>query len=548
NTANRTNPLDNGGSAAFTHMTNLPDNRFGPQLAGSRLELPGPRSTMIPDTPLFVEETQGVHLNFTHKFSRDLFFEVQADANRVEMDMVAPNTILGSRNLFIDINRHMPNGALNPHFLDAYSQGNIEKGFRRTDNMGLRAALAYRKDLGKWGDYSFNLSAMVTQREVDYRRYILALPLNSDPRDWHAYPVQYRYYQHDTARPFEPPSTATTFFNRTAVAGTGGADNSYTTSTSTLAPRWVLSNIGGQGAEERKERNESFTFAFAGRYFDNKLIISPGVRVSYQDTDLRWARIAPGWGALPNDPAWDGVTLDDRYWRPDAPADWKDLTWTPRDAAGNPLVSAPVPSGWTARPRRLVAGTRDVFEPDPLYANDRFRDDYNRPKIRDQETVNTTVGLTYHLRDWVALKLSYGTSFLPPDVGRWELTGDDAKAETGVAYEAAVTFSLFNDRLAVTPRYYFNRRENALTGSPATTSIDNLVRTRAWNDPLPGTRNPFNYPDVNGNDYFAQYNDGYELEVAGEIMRGWRLSASFGTARVVDYDRWPQTQAYILSR
>jgi len=466
------------------------------------------------------------------------------------MDQVAPNTILNSRILFIDINRNLPNGSANPNFLDAYSQATVERGFRRTDNAGIRAALAFNKDLGKWGNYTFNLSGMYTARDVDWRRYILALPLNSDPRDWHSYPLQVRYYQHGADRSYYIPTTPTTFFNRSFVAGAPGSDNTYTTSTSTIAPRWVLTNIGGQGAEQRRERNKSFIFAFAGRWFDNKLVISPGIRVGWQDTKLRWLKLAPGWGALPNDPNWDGMTINNSYWRPDAPADWKTLTWTPRNASGNPLTPTPILSNWSARPRVLVPGTRDVYVPNPLYqnTNDRFRDDYNRPAIKGQKDISTNIGVTYHLRDWVALKASYATSFLPPDVGRYLLDDTDAQSERGVAYDVAMTFSLFHDRLAVTPRYYFNRRERALTGSPAGTAINNLTDIRAWNETYPGQRNPFNYPGVNGSDYFSQYNDGYELEVAGAITRGWRLSASLGTARIVDYNRWPLTQGYIKAR
>jgi hypothetical protein len=551
NTAFRSNPFDNGGAAAFTDMTNLPMDRFSKQLAGSRLTIPGPRDAMLPAAPIYREGTKEAFLNFTHRFSGNLFFELQADVNETAIDVIGPNTVLNSRVLFIDVNRNLPNATPNPHFLDAYSQATIDRGVSQVEHTGVRAALAYTKDLGKWGHYTFNLSGMFTTRDIDSQRLNLALPINGDPRDWHSYPLQVRYYQHDESRPYQISTTSTPFFQRSYVAGASGADNTYTTSSGSIVPRWVLVNIAGQGAEQRRERNKSMVFAFAGRWFDNKLVISPGVRVSWQDTYQRWLKIAPGWGALPTNPNWDALTpLDDSYWRPDAPADWKTLTWTPRDASGNSLTPGPILSNWSTRPRVLVPGTRDVFGPNPLYNNpsDRFRDDYNRPAIRNQKDINTTLGVTYHLRDWVALKLSYGTSFLPPDVGRFLLDDTDADSERGIAYDAALTFSLFDGRLSVTPRYYFNRREKALTGSPAANAINNLMDIRAWNETYPGQRNPFNYPGINGSDYLSQYNDGYELEVGGAITRGWRLSGSFGTAQVVDYERWPLTQGYIRSR
>jgi hypothetical protein len=548
---NTRNPdaLRNAGQAAFTDMIDLPDDRFSRQTANSQFTIPGPRDSMVPSVPLYREGTKEVFLNFTHRFSSNLFFEFQADANQTDINVIAPPTVLDMRNLYIDVNRNLPDGTPNPHFLDAYGQAPIERGISRIEHSGVRAALAYTKDLGKWGDYTFNLSAMATTRDVDAQRNLLIVPLSSDPRDWHSTPLRIRYYQHDDARPFSIPTGPAAFFNRTSVNGTAGSDNTYTTSTGTIEPRWTLSNFG---AEQRREKNKSMIFAFAGRWLDNKLIISPGVRVGWHDSYMRWLKTSPGWGALPDDPNWDGLTVDDRYFRPDAPADWKTLTWTPRDISGNPLTAAPISSNWSARPRVLKPGTNDVFVPDPRYnnPNDRFRDDYNRPAIKGQKDINTTLGLTYHLRDWVALKLSYGTSFLPPEAGRYLLNDEDADSEQGIAYDAALTFSLFNGRLSVTPRYYFNRRENVTTGSPAESAIDALMTRHAWDETVvfAGQRNPFNFPEVNGSDYMAQYNDGYEVEVAGNITRGWRLSASLGTAQVRNYELWPLTRAYVESR
>ena len=537
----------NAGSPGFTDMIGLPDDRFSRQTANSKFTIPGPRDSMLPSMPIYREGTKEAFVNFTHQFSRDLFFEFQADANRTDINVVAPPTVLDMRTLFIDVNRNLPNGTPNSHFLDAYGVAQIERGISRLEHTGLRAALAYRKDLGKWGDYTFNLSGMATTRDVDAQRQLLVLPGNSDPRDWHTTPIRIRYYQHDEARPFSIPMAPTPFFNRVAVAGASGADNTYATSTTTVTPRWALSNFG---VEQRREKNKSMIFAFAGRWFEDKLIISPGVRVGWHDSYARWMKTAPGWGALPNDPNWDGLTVDDRYYRPDAPADWKTLTWTPRAANGTPLTTKPISSNWSARPRVLVPGTNDVFAPNPLYANsnDRFRDDYNRPAIKGQKDINTTLGVTYHMFDWAALKLSYGTSFLPPDVGRYLLNDADAESERGIAYDAALTFSLFNGRLSVTPRYYFNRREKVTTGSPSADAINALMNSRAWNEIYSGQINPFNYPGVNGSDYLAQYNDGYEVEATGNITRGWRLSASLGTAQVRNYDLWPLTRGYVEGR
>jgi len=177
--------LRNSGDAALTDMTGLPDDRFSRQTANSQFTIPSPRDSMVPSIPFYREGTKEAFLNFTHRFSSDLFFELQADANRTDIHVIAPNSVLNMRNLFIDVNRNLPNGQANPHFLDAYGEAPVERGMSRVEHTGLRAALAYRKDLGKWGDYTFNLSAMATTRDIDAQRQLLVLPLNSDPRDWH---------------------------------------------------------------------------------------------------------------------------------------------------------------------------------------------------------------------------------------------------------------------------------------------------------------------------------------------------------------------------
>jgi hypothetical protein len=72
--------------------------------------------------------------------------------------------------------------------------------------------------------------------------------------------------------------------------------------------------------------------------------------------------------------------------------------------------------------------------------------------------------------------------------------------------------------------------------------------TRAWDSPYTEFGNPFGYARLGQGDYIANYNDGWEFEVAGNITRGWRLSASFGTARINEYDRWPLSPGYVLAR
>ncbi|PTY04989.1 hypothetical protein DB347_20075 [Opitutaceae bacterium EW11] len=522
-----------GGQDAFYDMINLPSNRFDRQVANSHFVVPDKRFSAMPKTPLFEQTTTDANLRLAHQVGDSLFLEISGDVNRVKETSSASH--LGFRIGYIDINKNLPNGQPNPHFLDAYSESDDTFNHRTIDNWGVRAVAGYVKDLGKWGNYTFNTSVSANGRTVMYDQMTRSMGLAADPREWHAgnQKLRLRYYwQGDTSRPWGDVSP-TSVVERTA--STDG--NTITTSTLSAHPRWVLQNW-----EKREESTTSGIFAFAARYFDNRLIVSPGLRLDHQTAYLR--QKPTSWGFLPVDANWDGMTLDDRYWRPDAPSDWKTLSYTPKNADGTPKSSTPVPA-FGSRP--TIGGVNDVNPADPLYAKDRFRGDYNNPRW-SKNILTKTAGVTVFPVRWAAVKLNYGTAYKPADTGRFTLVGDDADPETGVAYEAAVTFSLFQDRLSFTPRYYFNRKDNRLGDPPTTTPFNDLMGRRPWNDPNPSSRNSFGYTNVLGGDYFSTKNDGVEFEVAGEIVRGWRLMGNFGTAQLVDYNRWKNTRAYILSR
>lgn len=523
---------ENGGNPSFIYQPDLPSNRYSRQVANSHFVIPGKRSTVTPDEPLFIERLKDINVGFTHKFSDTLILDFSADANRVDQRSIASN--LGFRNGFIDINRTLPNGTPNPHFLDPYSHSDITVNYRRLDNYGARANLGYIKDLGKWGHYTLSLVAGTNGRDVEYRRFTMSLASLADPREWHAgaQQIRARYYWNDSARPFSNVAPVT-LFNRVPSAD----GNSYTTSTTTVAPRWVISDWS-----DKKERTYSGIFAFAARYFDNRLVLSPGVRVDKQHNGARFRPTS--WGFLPNNPSWDGVTLDDRYWRPDAPTDWLKLSYIPKNADGTPRSTVAIPA-FGGRP--TAGGVNDVNPAAPQYASDRFRGDYNNPDTKPT-IINFNVGLTYHVLPWMSAKLNYGDSYKPADTGRLLLTGEEADPESGVAYEAGLTFSFFKGNLTLTPRYYFNQIEGR-TGGPSTTGpINDLLARNAWNDPSPEGRNPFGYLNVLGDDYLKVKNDGVELELVGRISRGWRVMGNFGTGQRTDYDRFKSTQAYVLGR
>jgi outer membrane receptor for ferric coprogen and ferric-rhodotorulic acid len=504
---------EGGGQPAFYDMIDLPEDRFSRQIANSNFVLPTRRFSAMPtDIPLFSEVTKDINFGLTHQFSDSLFLEVSGDFNSVTQRPVGSH--LGLRIGYLDLNETLPDGSRNPNFLNAFSETDVTMNLRWHENFGLRANLAWLKDLGKWGKYTFSAVAGMQSREVRYRQESLSMALADDPRAWQAQLFRVRYYWDGSTRPFAGVAPT----QLTEVVPVDGGNSGYTVSTQSIQPRWVVRNW-----QDRNEDIVSGIFAFAARYFDNRLIISPGVRIDNQEATFRDRPTS--YGFLPNDPSWDGRTLGDAYWRPDAPADWASYRIGNRPTSG---------------------GVNGVNPANPAFANVQYRGDYNNPK-HSKTSVNKTAGLTWHAFPWAALKLSYGDTYKPSDTGRYEYDGSIAKPEIGEAYEAAVDFGFFENRLTVTPRYYYNEQVRLGT-PPTTTPINDLMNRRAWNDPNTTGINPFNYSPVLGGDYFYTKNTGVELEITGRLARGWRLTANFGNGQATDFDRWQQTRDYVLSR
>lgn len=177
---------------------------------------------------------------------------------------------------------------------------------------------------------------------------------------------------------------------------------------------------------------------------------------------------------------------------------------------------------------------------------------------RDSETIAFTAGSWEYYRTTLDVnrkltpKLSYGTNYAIRGAATYDLYGLDAKPENGFGYDGALTFALLRDSalggIAITPRYYFNRREFRLGAPPTTTPINNLMGRNDATDGTANSRNQLGFTDVLGQDYFATLNKGYEIEFSGRITRGWRLTGNLGTALAKDYDRWKNTQAYVSGR
>jgi len=108
-------------------------------------------------------------------------------------------------------------------------------------------------------------------------------------------------------------------------------------------------------------------------------------------------------------------------------------------------------------------------------------------------------GLLYELTDWASPYVNVAQSFNPTSPFSASIDGLDP--ETGVVYEGGVKFSLFNDRVSATTAVYQITKENVPVADP-----DNPGFSR------------------NGG---RQRSQGFELDVAGEILPGWNIIATY---------------------
>ncbi|MEO0409735.1 MAG: TonB-dependent receptor, partial [Cyanobacteria bacterium P01_A01_bin.135] len=151
------------------------------------------------------------------------------------------------------------------------------------------------------------------------------------------------------------------------------------------------------------------------------------------------------------------------------------------------------------------------------FARQRFQDLANRETtelLESSETVfSPRVGLVFKPAENVSLYASYTESFNPV-IGVGE-EGEVFSSERGNQFETGIKADLLGDRLSVTLAYYRLRRTNVLTEDPVNPGFQVQVG--------------------------EQGSDGVELDIAGELLPGWNVIASYAytDARIIEDNEFP---------
>jgi hypothetical protein len=468
---------------------------------------PSQRFSASVDTPLLEQISKDLQFTWTQRLGNNLSFEVGGDANRnVNTNRNLDDSItLGGRTLYLDINTIRPDGSPNSHFLEGYTAIAMDRRLNTTADQTLRANVAYLWDAGKFGNYAFNMQGSLSHRQTTSHNYVMSIKRNADSRLWSAGADQLRIqsYFNDTVRPWTEPATVTF----TDVVWDAANNNPVIQAPVTAKPSWVLSSWGNASI-----RTNYTLLQTTARYFNNRAIFTGAFRADTRSGLQHQSRLA---GDLPV--GWDATT---QFFRDDAPADYFAMTYVQKNTAtGLPVTGKPVLA--LTRPRTTVAG---LSVRNPLYANDRFRDDYSSPKSKSSPTTKS-LGAVWHVTSWLSTSYNWSDTYTPAISSVLDMTGDVRKSVRAEGTDFSIMLDVKKLGLNLKWNYFDNTRLNDTYNPTVLNNVNTLFQSNKFDDAdtTASGRNVRGQADLPGSDYQDKRNFGYEMEMTANI-KGIRLS------------------------
>jgi len=503
--------------------------------------------------PTFTERAKNASLVFNYSATPDLVFEVAGNVNKVN---IMGNTAV-RRQLeveFIDINKNLPTGAVNPGYLHPFVEYLEYRNPRANETASVHVQGVYHKKFG-FGDLQFSVIGGAERQENKFRALTMIMPVQRtlasgalptggatlDARTWldqsnaqfSEWGAWNRIYLDQANRAVADPS-ARAYKITNPISGL----------TETVTPSWVYDATREDNNRDVLRAYRFFQTAGNWNFFNDKLIFVGAFRRDFAKIEEN--RIINS-GDMPA--GWDGKSL---IFRPKAPKDYFNLTYIPKNAAGVATGSA-VPAD--VRPRASVNGANGALA---QYANDRFKNDYNAPVITPN--INTyTVGGVFNVTKTIGIYGNVSKSFtlltaqpttdgtlLPPTASK--------------GYDAGLRFTLPNNRLAISLGAFTSTQAgkgdllnntaaaggNFVSDYNAIYVMAPLGPTAASDLTLRNAQNVANFP-LNVYDTATGVAKGYEFEATANLTRGWRLMTNAGYTKTYDREKNPHMQAYFLS-
>jgi hypothetical protein len=511
-----TSPSFNTTGANLLYEINVPAGRFDTAERLSAFRTPGEEFTLSPDLPILTQRFKDLQLTYSHRWG-NLHFEVAGDINRTAaMTNGEPNRDLP--NVFIDINRVLPDGRPNPDFLVPYGDGQYMRAFRTFSENNVRSAIAYVWPT-RFGHFTVNSLAGSNHSENTSDHRYLSVARGTDQRFW-AYNnqrIRIRRYWNTTSRPSPDLSLRPiTYYDPN------------TNTTESLRPIWAIE------ADRRDTQNittNRFRYALASlnaKFFSGRWVVLGAVR---RDTYYFQSRQQIHQGDYAAD--WPATY---RILRPGAPADYARFTYTPRDTNG--AIVGPEQEA-AIRPRDSLGNRL------PQYANVRFKDDFNPPPVQGQQ-VTRSVGTVLHLASWLNPAINFAETFNPPgSIVRIDGRSLEPTVATGIDY--SLRMELLGNRLNLNFVYYTTEEVNNTIPQDGPGFFNTLYDANVIGDTSATGRNirgmgrlPNQYRDTR-----LRSGEGYEVEVTFNPTRALRLTGNVGFPRLFEANAYPDVRAYI---
>ena len=517
----------------------IPDGRYTNALAGSPgFRIPSQSTTNLwtSKKPTQAQVAKDVSLVLSHRIGESFFFEIAGDTNKVKID--GNNAInRGANTVFIDINSTLPNGAANPNFKQPYSEFWSYQNLRNYELSSARASAAYVKETGI-GRLQLALGGGANYQLQAKRSYLYLLPLQSigpDARYWTqsqaSTALWYRLYMNQEGRDFY-----NTDLGALSLRNPDGTTTSVT-------PQHVLDATRKDNSADNITKFKHVMAAGNFSLFKNRLVLIGAVRRDITNLETKNTLLPGDYAA-----GWNGSNI---IFKPAAPKDWATLTYIPKSAAG--VATGPAQPA-DNRPRLTVPATATVAAgnilPQPQYAADRFRDDYNPPAL--SVASNTfSVGATFNATKWLGFYSNLATTFNPNLlVQRLDSSLLPPSASRGV--DAGVRLNPFGGRVSMSLGWFTSNQNLSPVNAPGGLigSYNTIFNTPAIGDLSPGGRNIRNeglLPAV-VRDTQTQESTGFELEVTANLTKSWRLLFNVANTRGTQTNIAPDSRAFIAAK
>jgi hypothetical protein len=517
----------------------VPNGRYDTDLSGSSyFSVPTQKVTNLwtSNKPTQSQLARDIALTYTHQVGDSLFFEVAGDTNKTTVE--GNNAVnRGMNTEYIDINTTLPNGAANPEFRHPYTEFWTYKNLRWYELSALRAQAAYLKDIS-FGKIQFSVMGGANFQRQEKRSYLYLLPLQAIGPD---------------ARYWDAGQTSTALWNRLYL-DQGGRDfyntnlgamtlqNQDGTSV-TATPQWVVDATRKDNTASNLTKFKFVQTATNLNLFHGSLIMIGALRRDLTHLQTRNTLLP---GDYPT--GWNGSGV---IFKPDAPANWSNLTYIPKSTAG--VATGPAQPADT-RPRLSVAATSSTASSSilaqPQYAGDKFRDDYNPPAL-DVASNTYSTGATYNVLKWLGIYGNASTTFNPNLlVQRLNTTLLPPTAAHGTDF--GVRINTPDRRLSLSIGAYNSYQKNSPVSPPSGVvgNYNTIYSTAPVGNLNPGdgnTRGVGLLPTV-VRDTQTQQSHGLEIEITANLTRSWRLLANGSYSRSWQSDSFPDTRAYILAQ